>query len=225
MSRKVGQVRVPKIGRVRFRWSRAVPDSVRSYRITRDSANRWYVAFAAVPQPLDGAGNGEIVGIDRGIAVSAALSTGDLLMAPGLRMTEEKRLLRLRRKLARAKRGIDRRKDWIETISTDLARRFDRSIHAAGWGRLVTRLEEKAPGHVEKIKPAYTSQTCHACGHCDPKNRESQAVFRCRACGHADHADVNAAKNIAAGRAVTARGADEVLSAKKREPQLSTSSP
>jgi putative transposase len=143
MSRKVGQVWVPKIGWVRFRWSRAVPDSVRSYRITRDSANRWHVAFAAVPQPLDGPGNGEIVGIDRGIAVSAALSTGDLLMAPGLRMTEERRLLRLRRKLARAKRGsvrrqrvktaiarlkareIDRRKDWIETLSTDLARRFD----------------------------------------------------------------------------------------------------
>jgi transposase len=169
--------------------------------------------------------------------VGAALSTGDLLMAPGLRMTEEKRLLC---------------KDWIETISTDLARRFDvirvedlkirnlvrsargtrefpgrnvrakaglnRSIHAAGWGRLVTRLEEKAPGRVEKIKPAYTSQTCNACGHCDPKNRESQAVFRCRVCEHLDHADVNAAKNIAAGRAVTARGGRPVGRSVNREP-------
>jgi hypothetical protein len=59
---------------------------------------------------------------------------------------------------------------------------------------------------VEKINPVYTSQTCNACRHRDPRNRESQAVFRCRACGHAAHADVNAARNIAVGRTVTARG-------------------
>src|SRR5919197_4278792 len=69
--------------------------------------------------------------------------------------------------------------------------------------QLVTRLEDKAPGRVEKVDPAYTSQICHACGHCAAESRESQAVFRCRACGHADHADVNAAKNIAVGRTVT----------------------
>ncbi|MEV5705867.1 RNA-guided endonuclease TnpB family protein [Actinoallomurus sp. NPDC052274] len=83
---------------------------------------------------------------------------------------------------------------------------LNRSIHAAGWGLLVTRLEQKAPGRVEKVDPAYTSQICHACGHCAAESRESQAVFRCRACGHADHADVNAAKNIrdiAVGRTVT----------------------
>ncbi|MCW2944470.1 MAG: (cytosine-5-)-methyltransferase [Actinoallomurus sp.] len=31
---------------------------------------------------------------------------------------------------------------------------LNRSIHAAGWGRLVTRLEQKAPGRVEKVDPA-----------------------------------------------------------------------
>jgi transposase len=97
---------------------------------------------------------------------------------------------------------------------------LNRSIHVAGWGYLVTRLEEKAPGRLERIDPAYTSLTCHACEHCAAENRESQAVFRCRACGHAGHADVNAAKNIAAGRAVTARGALQPLGgAANREPQ------
>jgi hypothetical protein len=32
LSRKVGAVRVPKIGWVRFRWSRAIPDGVKSFR-------------------------------------------------------------------------------------------------------------------------------------------------------------------------------------------------
>ena len=60
-------------------------------------------------------------------------------------------------------------------------------------------MEDKAPGRVEKIRPAFTSQRCSACGQVDPKSRESQAVFRCTACGFACHADVNAAMNIARG--------------------------
>jgi len=157
-------------------------------------------------------------------------------------------------------REVDRRKDWVEKTSTDLARRFDvirvedlnvkgmtrtargtidapgrnvrakaglnRGILAAGWGLLVTRLEQKAPGRVEKVNPAYTSQTCHTCTHVASASRQSQAVFRCVACGHQANADVNAARNIrdreptAVGRTVAARG-DRVQSARsvKREPQ------
>jgi transposase len=188
---------------------------------------------------------------------------------------ERKRLLRLQRRLTRAKRGsnrrarvkhaiaqlrareTDRRKDWIEKTSTDLARRFDlirvenlhiqgmtrsakgtrtnpgqnvrakarlnREILRSGWGLLVRRLKDKAPGRVEKIDPAYTSQRCWACGQVDPKSRESQAVFRCTACGYACNADVNAARNIAAGHAVTARGGDGAARPVNREPHLPAS--
>jgi transposase len=272
VSRHVGQVWVPKAGWVRFRWSRAVPAGAKSYRVTMDRAGRWHVAFAAVPDPVPAPGNGQVVGIDRGVAVSAALSTGELLSVPGLTARERKRLRRLERKLSRARRGSerrgwvrhaiagmraresDRRKDWAEKASTDLARRFDlirvenlqitnmtrsakgtpenpgrnvrqkaglnREILRSGWGLLVRRLEEKAPGRVEKIKPHYTSQRCSACGQVDRDSRESQAVFRCTACGFAGHADVNAAINIAAGHAVTARGGDGVTRPVNREPQL-----
>jgi putative transposase len=258
VSRNVGQVRVPKAGWVRFRWSRPVPLGVKSYRVTLDNAGRWHVAFAAVPDPIPAAGDGEVLGIDRGVAVSAALSTGELLHVPGLTTRERKRMLRLERSLARARRGserrkqvrhaiarlhareADRRKDWAEKTSTNLARRFDvirvedlkirgmtrsakgtrdnpgrrvrqkaglnREILRSGWGLLVRRLKEKAPGRVEEIGPAFTSQRCSACGHVDGKSRKSQARFECTACGFADNADVNAAKNIAAGHAVTARG-------------------
>jgi putative transposase len=148
----------------------------------------------------------------------------------------------------------DRRRDWVEQVSTGLGRRFDvirvedlniqamtRSakgtagepgknvrakaglndgIRKAGWGLLVRRLEDKAPGRVEKVPAAYTSQCCSACGHVARENRESQAVFRCTACGYACNADVNAARNIAAGHAVKARGGDRDTGPVNREPQL-----
>ena len=143
MSRKAGQVWVPKAGWVRFRWSRAVPAGVKSYRVTMDRAGRWHVAFAAVPEPVPAPGNGQAVGIDRGVAVSAALSTGEMLHCPALTGPERVRLRRMQRTLARAKRGSnrrgrvrhaiarlraresDRRKDWAEKASTGIARRFD----------------------------------------------------------------------------------------------------
>jgi transposase len=272
VSRHVGEIWVPKAGWVRFRWSRTVPPDAKSYRVTLDRAGRWHVAFAVIPAPVPAPGNGQTVGIDRGVAVSAALSTGQLLHAPALTARERARLRRLQRKLARATRGsngrgrvrhaiarlkareTDRRKDWAERVSTGIARRFDlirvedlqitnmtrsatgtrenpgrgvrqkaglnRGILASGWGLLVRRLQDKAPGRVEKISPAFTSQRCSACGRVDRDSRESQAVFRCTACGFAGNADVNAATNIAAGHAVTARGGDGVTRPVNREPQL-----
>ena len=50
--------------------------------------------------------------------------------------------------------------------------------------------------------------------------RESQAVFQCTACGYARNADVNAARNIAAGHAGTARGGLRDAEPANREPQL-----
>jgi putative transposase len=272
LSRRVGEVRVPKVGWVRFRWSRAVPPGVKSYRVTMDRAGRWHVAFAAVPEPIPAPGNGKVVGVDRGVVIAAALSTGELLRMPSLTDRERKRLLRMKRKLARARRGSnrrtrvrlgiarlkaresDRRKDWVEKTSTDLARRFDfirvenlkiqnmtrsargtlkapgrrvrqkaglnRGILASGWGLLVRRLETKATSRVEKVNPAFSSQRCSACGHVDAKSRESQARFVCTACRFACNADVNAARNIAAGHAVTARGGGGVARPLNREPQL-----
>ncbi|MGH3215363.1 MAG: zinc ribbon domain-containing protein [Trebonia sp.] len=67
------------------------------------------------------------------------------------------------------------------------------------------------------------SQRCSACGFVASKSRESQALFRCVACNFTNNADVNAARNIAAGHAVTARGGDGNTRPVNREPQLLTS--
>jgi transposase len=96
---------------------------------------------------------------------------------------------------------------------------LNREIARSGWGLLVARLEQKAPGRVERVSAAFTSQRCSNCGHVAAESRKSQSLFRCAACGFACHADVNAAINIAAGHAVTARRADRAAGAVKREPQ------
>jgi predicted RNA-binding Zn-ribbon protein involved in translation (DUF1610 family) len=70
-----------------------------------------------------------------------------------------------------------------------------------------------APGYLQQCRQ------CSACGHVDAHSRESQARFVCTACGFACNADVNAARNIAAGHAVTARGGDGVTRPVNREPQ------
>jgi transposase len=280
LSRKWARVLVPKVGWVRFRRSNAIPEA-KSYRITRDRAGRWHLVFATIPPPIPAPGTDEVVGVDRGVTVSAALSTGELLTCPGLSEREQERLRQLQRRLARCRPGSnrsrrvkaaiatllararDRRKDWVEKTSTDLARRFDvirvedlrvaqltrrpkpkpdperpgrylpnrrrakaglnRGILANGWGLLVGRLEHKAAGRVERINPGYTPQTCSVCGRRASENRESQAVFQCVACGHRANADVNAAVNIAAGRAVSARRETPPRVSPKREPQHAAS--
>jgi putative transposase len=273
LSRRYGQVWVPKVGWVRFRWTRSIPDAMKSYRVTLDRSGRWHIAFAAIPESVPGPDDGSVVGVDRGVAVSVALSTGELLCVPGLRAGETKRLRRLQQRLARARRGshrrartrlaiarlrareTDRRRDWVEKTTADVARRFDtirvedlnvpamtrsargsrecpgtsvaqkrglnREISRQGWGLLVARLKFKALGRLEFVPAAYTSQRCSACGHVAPENRKSQAVFQCVACGAGPcNADVNAARNIAAGRAVTARGDLGASRSANREPQL-----
>lgn len=51
------------------------------------------------------------------------------------------------------------------------------------------------------VPPAYTSQTCHRCGHIHPvkgKSYRNGKQFKCGHCGLEHDADINAAKNIAA---------------------------
>lgn len=273
LNRRYGQVWIPKVGWVKFRWTRTIADTVKSYRVSLDRSGRWHIAFAAIPDPVPGPDDGSVVGVDRGVAVSVALSSGELLRVAGLRAGETQRLRRLQRRLARARRGsdrrartklaiarlrareADRRRDWVEKTSTDLARRFEiirvedlkvsamtrsargtrecpgsnvaqkrglnRQIRRQGWGLLVARLKHKALGRLEFVPAAYTSQRCSCCGHVAPENRKSQAVFQCVACETGPcNADLNAARNIAAGRAVTARGDLGASRSVNREPQL-----
>ncbi|GAA3431014.1 RNA-guided endonuclease TnpB family protein [Kutzneria kofuensis] len=65
-------------------------------------------------------------------------------------------------------------------------------------GRLLTYKAQRAGVVLVQVDAAYTSQTCHVCGHVDKRNRRSQAAFHCGRCDFVGHADHNAALNIAA---------------------------
>jgi putative transposase len=74
------------------------------------------------------------------------------------------------------------------------------ALHSWAFAQLGSFLAYKAKqagvAFVE-VDPAYTSQTCSACGWVDKKNRRCQAVFECGRCDFVGHADHNAAINIA----------------------------
>ena len=70
-------------------------------------AGRWQVAFPA-PQPAVLAKPGRedtLVGIDRGVATTLALSDGVMLRVPIMRVREQKQLVKLQQQLARCRKG------------------------------------------------------------------------------------------------------------------------
>ncbi len=83
------------------------------------------------------------------------------------------------------------------------ARGGDARNRLSGWafaqlGSFIGYKAELAGVLVVFVDPAYTSQTCAECEHCEKSNRRSQSEFVCKVCGHEAHADVNAARNIRA---------------------------
>jgi IS605 OrfB family transposase len=80
-----------------------------------------------------------------------------------------------------------------------VTKRHRRVLHSWGFFQLRAFIAYKAAlagVRVVYVNPAYTSQTCSACGHCEKANRRTQSRFLCQSCGFSAHADVNAAVNI-----------------------------
>ena len=106
---------------------------------------------------------------------------------------------------------------------------LNRSILGSNWSRLCKRLKDKMDangGRLVIVPAAYTSQTCHQCGHVAKENRDSPAVFHCVECGYEANADINAAMNILS-RALDKTGggtASDVEDPRWRSREASTSS-
>lgn len=107
------------------------------------------------------------------------MNIGNLLRAPKAKICEKTgKWLRNGRA---AKRGLNKA---ISSVNMGQIRQFTQ-YKLAERGKLLV-----------KVKTAYSSQTCSACGHVSKKNRKTQAEFACVACGHTMNADHNAGINI-----------------------------
>ncbi|GGM25110.1 transposase [Micromonospora sonchi] len=115
LSRHVGQVRIPKVGVVRFRWSGPIPGvgrepgRITGARLVKDVLG-WHIVFRTeVDMPTPAQHPGPAVGVDRGITIALALSDrNNHPHGPWTRPTEAVRLLRLERTAARQKRARKR---------------------------------------------------------------------------------------------------------------------
>lgn len=143
LNRRWAQVNVPGCGQVRFRLNRGqgLPEA-KTFRVTFRNG-QWHAAFAIMPNPKPAPGTGAVVGVDRGVTITAALSDGRTLNCPRLTEAERARHRKHQRRAARAPKGSDRRtaeyakaakikakevarrKDWVEKTSTMLASGFD----------------------------------------------------------------------------------------------------
>lgn len=143
LNAKWATLTVPKAGPVRFRLSRPLLKGYAMARVTMDARGRWHVSFPGPQPPVARLATGAVVGVDLGVAATVTTSDGSQSQAPGLLVSEARRLRRLQRKLSRQRkgsnrrartkhalavlhgRGADRRKDWVEKTSTRLVRQYD----------------------------------------------------------------------------------------------------
>lgn len=155
INRRWGRVRLPKIGWVRFRRSRAIEGSIREATVTR-TALGWQVSIGCLIE-REVADPGGAVGIDRGVNVPLMLSDGTACRLPASVVDTERRVRKAQRIASRRKRGSRRhakaqrrvaalkarqartRKHWAHEATTAIARRYGTVVVERLRARSMTR--------------------------------------------------------------------------------------
>ena len=147
LNAKWSEVRLPKIGWVRYRDTRPLAGTLNNVTINLTPSG-WHISFnlaiehdaPATPLPAQ-------VGIDCGVAETLALSTGEMLTLPSSLAVLDRKMRKAHRVLARRKRGSVRyarqrrrvaaiqarqgriRKDWHHNrVTRDLGKRFGTAV-------------------------------------------------------------------------------------------------
>ena len=230
-------------GLINIRWSRELPSEPSSCTVTKNAAGQYHVCFVCTEEiqtlPRVNGENGdlEFVGVDLGIDSLVTLSTGEKAGNPRWFENEQERLRREQQRLSRKEKGSnnwerqrkrvakvhqriqDRRKDFIEKLTTRLVEKFDvivvedlsvknmqqngklaRHITQAGWSQIVRRLRDKCKWYGRTLVIADkwfpSSQRCSECGHVDGKKSLDVRDWTCDECGTCHDRDINAAKNL-----------------------------
>ena len=101
ISRRWWKIKLPKLGWVRFRWTRPIGGIIKNVTVSRDRAGDWTISICVDTerQPAPIAGAKGPVGVDRGIArpYQSSDDQDDWVDIPGLKPKEAERLRRLER--------------------------------------------------------------------------------------------------------------------------------
>ena len=121
-----GKLRLPKVGEVRVRWSRALPSDPSSVTVIKDAAGRYFASFVVQTDPSDMLPEtvGE-VGIDLGLTHFAVLSDGRKVSSPKFLRRAERKLRKAQQSLSRKARGSNNRKKAVTQVALLHARVAD----------------------------------------------------------------------------------------------------
>ncbi|MEV2251305.1 transposase [Streptomyces sp. NPDC050147] len=140
VNRKWARAKLPKIGWVKFRWTRPLDGAVRSATVSRDGGH-WYISFlveTGEPERTVSLERGR-VGVDRGVAALAVTSDGRFFDRAFIRPGEAERCRRLMQQLARTRKGSIRRKARAAKLGVIMrrVRNRRRDFHAKTAHRIV----------------------------------------------------------------------------------------
>ena len=100
-----GKLRLPKVGDVPVKWSRALPSEPSSVTVIMDPAGRYFACFVVQTEPAALPGTELVTGIDLGLTHFAVLSDGRKVSSPQFLRRAEKKLRRAQRDLSRKQKG------------------------------------------------------------------------------------------------------------------------
>lgn len=157
-----GLVRLPKIGAIRLRQSRAVEGQIKSATFKRDALGHWHVCLVAefelTAQPPTQVAFDEVIGIDLGVKSLLVTSAGEDIAAPKFFRKAERKLRKAQRLLARRKKGSARRRKAklrVARVHAQIADRRADFIHKATF-RLV---QENVAVSIEDLNVRGMSKT------------------------------------------------------------------
>ncbi|MBT2393570.1 transposase [Streptomyces sp. ISL-1] len=121
-----GGLRLPKIGDVRVKWSRALPSTPSAVTVIKDSAGRYFCSFVVETEPSEVLPETTPeVGIDLGLGHFAVLSDGRKIDAPRFLRRAERKLKDAQRSLSRKEKGGKNREKARHKVARAHARVAD----------------------------------------------------------------------------------------------------
>ncbi len=110
------RVYLSKIGSIKVKLYRKIQGTIKTTTIKREG-DAWYIVFSCEAEPLPKLPSiNEAIGIDLGLTHFATLSTGDTIDNPRHFRRAEKKLAKAQQKLARKKKGSNRRQKAVKQV-------------------------------------------------------------------------------------------------------------